>query len=242
MPTKCQNNRHWSQNKILFKYILIWYNFNISGGFVTGFQFSTIDHENAKRFLAHESFNHLDQDQRSFILNNLGKVRVLDPNMHGGGKLSFENSEVALEYCKIGTHNSESFMFNCSYMSPNLELIKFGLAKGYPYYQHSLGRVITLNKQDILDFYVEQGLVSSKDVLFALEHEKCSLSFFKTNFIRHAKKLDPGYGVIERFSADELFELVEAKILPLSKIKYPNREKYNKIIKLKKIKKAYLKK
>lgn len=198
-------------------------------------QFSTTSDTYAKQYLAHESFKHLDENQKTYILNNLGKVRVLDPMMHGGGKLSFSDNQEMTDFCKIGTHNPVSFMFNCSYVSLNLELIKFGLAKGYPYDKLSLGKVIDCNNQEILDYYLQEKLVTPAQVISELESGKCSFEFFKTNYPRHAQKIEYYSSIVQRFTASEVLELCDLKLLAANGIVYADREKHNQVIQLKKM-------
>lgn len=192
-------------------------------------QFSTVDKSNAERFLSHESFNYLQPKQKELILNNLGKIRVLDPNMHGGGKVSFEDSSLMIEYVKLGVTDPKSFMFNHCYLSPNFELIKWGLEQGYEFYEYSYDRLITQNRTDILDFLLEKNITNQTSLINNL----CHYGSFKTIMYYvekfSLKKFPFLYTLCEKLSEDELLVLWDKKLVTGKDLSYHCHDKYLKI-------------
>lgn len=210
---------------------------------MTTIEFSTINEQNAIDYLKDKSFSHLTKSQIDFILTNLGKIRVLDPKMHGGGKLSFKNNDIMIDFVKMGTHNPESFMFNHQYISPNLELIKWGLSQGFPSYKFALGKAISIGSFDIVDFYLNEKISTIEDLVLGLETNlhSGSYDFLLKLITKYPKKIKLRSCLIaDNFTATELLELINLKVTSHKSLQYSNKKKYNEIVKLKKQSKARL--
>lgn len=196
---------------------------------MSGFQFATKDQSNAQRFLSHESFNYLQPAQKDLILNNLGKIRVLDPEFHKGGLVSFEDTSLMIEYVKLGVHDPKSFMFNHCYLSPNFELIKWGLAQGWEFYEYSYDRLIAQNRTDILDYLLENKITSQESLINNL----CHYGTFKTilYYVEKLglKKLPFLYTLCEKFTEEELLSLWDKKLVTGKDLSYHCHAKYLKI-------------
>lgn len=196
---------------------------------MTYIQFSTVDKSNAQRFLNHESFNYLEEVQKNFILTNLGKIRVLDPEMHGGGKISFEDSSLMIEYVKLVVQDPKSFMFNHCYLSPNFELIKWGLEQGFEFYEYSYDRLIKQNRTDILDYLLEKNITTKESLMNNLCYygNFQTITYYVEKF--KLKKLPFLYSLCERFSENELLSLWDKKLVSGKDLSNHCHDKYLKI-------------
>lgn len=198
-------------------------------------EFSTTCIQNAKNYLSHESFNHFSEEQKAYILANLGRIRVLDPAMHSGGNLRFDSSATMLEFIKLFPVDTENYMFRHSYLNPNLELIKHGVSLGLKISSFSLKQVCKRGLQDILDYYIAENLVETIQVVDDLIYnDEMNFDFFVKNYsLLRNKRIQNPFRLIELFSAQELILLNDRKWITLNDIKYSCNEKYNEIMRIK---------
>lgn len=74
--------------------------------------FSTTDKQNAIRFFEHKGFNVLNEMQKEFILNNLGKLRVQDPNMYSNPSIECDpkDSQIFVDLILLGNNHNAIFL------------------------------------------------------------------------------------------------------------------------------------
>jgi hypothetical protein len=120
-------------------------------------------------------------------------------------------------------------MFNHCYLSPNFELIKWGLDQGFAFYEHSYDRLIKQNRTDILDYLLEKNITSQESLMKNL----CYYGNFQTitYYIEKfkLKKLPFLYSLCERFSETELLSLWDKKLVSGKDLSYHCHDKYLKI-------------
>jgi hypothetical protein len=215
---------------------------------MAGFQFSTVCENNAKNFLNHESFNYLSEGQKELILNNLGKVRVLDPMFHAGGLISFSdpNDDLMIEFIKLSViTDTESFMFKYSYIYPNFKIIKWGLEQGFPFHYTAIETMSKRNNLDALCFFIDSAYCSKETVLnkvIEFSSFEFICSFIKAKGI---KKLSFPYFYKDedklKFTPSQLLYFAENKYCSISQIKESFPEQYKKIMQFKKLKSEWVK-
>lgn len=202
-------------------------------------EFSTTNISNAQRFLSHSSFKYLNEDQKSLILNNLGSFRVLDPEFHPDGVISCENEHLSVTLIQLGEVEEESFMFKYSCLYLNLALVKWGIEeKRFKPYKHSLDKIIRNERRDFIDYYLERNIITPEELADGANWSNCSFDFYLDlyeNVIK--KKIKYTGNIATLYSAKELLILAQKKLLSVNSLKYSNRDKYNEIIRLKKLNK-----
>ena len=202
---------------------------------MTTFQFATKCSTRAKEMLNHESFNHISQEQKEFILANLGKVRVMDPLMHGGGKLSFEDSQTMMDFLKIYVPNPDSFMFNHQYISLSKELVSWGLDQGFTSYKYALSAAVNKNHSDLIDLYIQRGIHSKEEAAREISFSSSIRAETILKFVEtHGPTKFNNLWCLKDMSAQDAFSLIEKKIISHKGLMYSNRELYNKIVLIKK--------
>lgn len=206
---------------------------------MTYIQFSTISQQNAQSFLNHNSFDYLSTQEKDFILNNLGKIRVLDPNMHGGGKLSFEDQSLLIDFVKLkDISKDENYMFRYGYLYHSWPLVKYGLEQGLEYYSSTTEKLIANSNLEALKELVETKIISLDSVLYSLD--KCSFEFIlKLVDSFSIKKLNPYY--LKQLKSSELLVLINKKLFSMKDLSYANKESYLEIMRFKKVRNEYAK-
>ena len=206
---------------------------------MTYIQFSTVSQQNAQSFLNHNSFDYLSTQEKDFIINNLGKIRVLDPNMHGGGKLSFEDQSLLVDFVKLkDISKDENYMFRYGYLYHSWPLVKYGLEQGLEYYSSTTEKLIAHSNIEALKELVDNKTISLDSVLYYLE--KTSFNFILKmieNF--NIKKLNPYY--LKQLKASEILFLINKKLFSMKDLSYSNKEAYLEIMRFKKVRNEYAK-
>lgn len=203
-------------------------------------QFSTISQQNAINFLNHNSFSYLSPKEKEFIVNNLGKIRVLDPTMHGGGKLSFEDQTLLVDFIKLkDISKDENYMFRHGYLYHSWPLVKYGLEQGLAYYSSTTEKLVLNSNIEALKELVEAKIVSLETICFYLE--KSSFTFILSLVEAfNIKKLDSYY--LKHISSSELLVLINKKLFSMQELKYSNKKAYLEIMRFKKVRNEYAKK
>lgn len=203
-------------------------------------QFSTTSQQNALNFLNHNSFSYLSTKEKEFIVNNLGKIRVLDPSMHGGGQLSFEDQTLLIDFIKLkDISKDENYMFRYGYLYHSWPLVKYGLEQGLEYYSSTTEKLVLNSNLEALKELVEAKIVSLDSICFYLEKSsfKFILSLVETFNI---KKLNPYY--LKHINSSELLALINKKLFSMKDLSYSNKEAYLEIMRFKKVRNEYAKK
>lgn len=195
-------------------------------------QFSTINHSRAKEMLDSDAYKHLSQEQKEFILKNLGEMRVMDPAMHGAG-ISCTSEKLAVEFAKLGKID-DYFCWTHSCRSINPTLIALALDSGVPLPTTAVVIAIERCSDVAIALYMERKLIDKKALQEALGTFGKNAGFVrKMCNLYGIKKVSP-FSLAASCTSVDLLGLIDVGIISHQSLRFYNRDKYNEIVILKK--------